>query len=265
MLTNSSERTEPGGNVLVHQTGPCSVVTLNRPKVRNAMSSALLGDLAAALTRTIQAPATSAIVLTGAGGAFCSGDDLTEAASQPPSDFDCNIALLQRITELLLESPKPTIAAINGAAMGGGLELTLACDIRIAAEQAVFGCPEVHWGLVCTNGASRLLPDYIGRGRARDMLLTGQTYSAQWALAAGLISEVTTGSALDRAVALGGAMDAHREAIALTRNLLKDSSDEPMQTTLKREADAVSTARRTDVATERLSAYADRHTSKVVK
>jgi enoyl-CoA hydratase/carnithine racemase len=149
-----------------------SLVTLNRPEKRNALSRGMLRELVDALTEAARRPDGAVIVLTGAGSAFCSGDDLAEAARTDAEAFDESIALLQQATRVLLESRSPSVAALNGPAIGGGLELALACDVRIAAETAVFACPEVEWGLVCTNGASVLLPEYIGLGRARDMLLT---------------------------------------------------------------------------------------------
>ncbi|HEX4815642.1 MAG TPA: enoyl-CoA hydratase/isomerase family protein [Nonomuraea sp.] len=245
--------------VLLHHQGPVSVVTLNRPERRNALSRQMLCDLINALVEADGHDQTAAIVITGAGSAFCSGDDLTEAARTDAETFDETIEGLQRVTRVLLTSGKPSVAAINGAAMGGGLELTLACDLRVASRDAVFACPEVAWGLVCTNGASVLLPSIIGHGRARDMLLTGRTYDATWALAAGLVTEVLPGDqVLDRAVVCGAELSSRAQAVRLTRRLLGDGGHEDVLRALECEAVTVGEARRTDVAEANLRAFAAR-------
>jgi enoyl-CoA hydratase/carnithine racemase len=235
-----------------------SLVTLNRPEKRNALSREMLRELVDVLTEAVRRSDGAVIVLTGAGSAFCSGDDLAEAARTDAEAFDESIALLQQATRVLLESRSPSVAALNGPAIGGGLELALACDVRVAAETAVFACPEVEWGLVCTNGASVLLPEYIGLGRARDMLLTGRSYSAAWALAAGLVTEVVPpGRVLDRATALAAELTERAGAVQLTRELLQDGRGDGVLRALERESAAVAAARRSPAAAMSLLAFAD--------
>lgn len=263
MSLESGTATEDGQPecVVLHHRGPVSVVTLNRPEVRNALSRKMLRALIDGLGEAERREQTGAIVLTGAGPGFCSGDDLSEAAHTEAEAFDETIVLLQRVTSTLLDSNKPSIAAINGAAMGGGLELTLACDLRVAAHHAVFACPEVAWGLVCTNGASVLLPAMVGHGRARDMVLTGRSFDAAWALAAGLVSEVLPdGQVLDRAIALAEELASRSQAVRLTRRLLGDANDEAIMRALGREAVAVGKARRGSAAETSLRDFAARHT-----
>lgn len=245
--------------VVLQHRGPASVVTLNRPEARNAMSGGMLRALVDVLGEADQRADTDVIVLTGAGSAFCAGDDLVEAGRTDAATFDRNIALLQRASRILLDSDKPSIAAVNGPAIGGGLELTLACDLRLAAEHAVFACPEVAWGLVCTNGASVLLPAIVGHGRARDMLLTGRTYDAAWALATGLVGEVVPGEGvLARAGALAAELADRTHAVRLTRRLLRDATGDVVGRAIERESAAVATARRSDVATARLGEFGTR-------
>ncbi|MFI0450796.1 enoyl-CoA hydratase/isomerase family protein [Actinomadura sp. 6N118] len=259
MSLESGTASRPG-HVLLHQRGPVSVVTLNRPEVRNALSRQMLCDLMAVLAEAERSERTEAVVLTGAGPGFCSGDDLSEAARTDAEVFDETIELLQRVTRTLLELSKPSIAAINGVAMGGGLELTLACDLRVAAHGAVFACPEVVWGLVCTNGASVLLPAIVGHGRARDMVLTGRRFDAEWALAAGLVGEVLPDDrVLDRAIALAEELASRAQAIRLTRRLMNDVGDEAIVSALAREAVAVGRARRGRAAEAGLRDFAARH------
>jgi enoyl-CoA hydratase/carnithine racemase len=239
--------------VVLQHRGSVSLVTLNRPEARNALSGRMLRALVDALGDADLRHDTDVIVMTGAGSAFCAGDDLVEAARTDAGTFDRNIALLQQASRILLDSDKPSIAVVNGPAIGGGLELTLACDLRIAAEHAVFACPEVAWGLVCTNGASVLLPAIVGHGRARDMVLTGRTYDATWALAAGLVSEVLPGERVrDRASTLASELADRTQAVRLTRRLLRDAAGDVVARALERESAAVATARRSEVATARL-------------
>ncbi|WP_412520839.1 enoyl-CoA hydratase/isomerase family protein [Actinomadura madurae] len=176
-----------------------ALIRLARPHRRNALDSLSATRLAEAIGTTCDA---KAIVVTGAGSAFCSGDDLYEISTASADRFRKAIEALQRITLAILDAPVPVIAAINGAAMGAGLELTLACDLRIAATTATFGCPEVRWGLTVTNGASVLLPDLVGAEHADSMIAEGRTFDAQWALAAGLVHEVVPGEHLIRRAAL---------------------------------------------------------------
>ncbi|MFI6604631.1 enoyl-CoA hydratase/isomerase family protein [Nonomuraea sp. NPDC050536] len=245
--------------VVLRHRGQVSVVTLRRPEVRNALSRRMLGDLVDALVEADRCEQTGAIVLTGEGSAFCSGDDLGEAAATDAEAFDGAVALLQQVTAVLLEADKPIVAAINGAAVGGGLELTLACDLRVAAQCAVFACPEVAWGLVGTNGSSLLLPAVVGHGRARDMLLTGWTYDATWALAAGLISEVLPDDqVLDRAMTLAEELVSRSQAVHLTRRLLSEAIREDVAHALEREAVAVGEARRSSAAEASLREFAAR-------
>ncbi|WP_168221218.1 enoyl-CoA hydratase/isomerase family protein [Actinomadura sp. WMMA1423] len=235
-------------------------MTLNRPDVRNALSHRMLRELLGVLAELEGSAETGAIVLTGAGPGFCSGDDLSEAASTDAETFDESVGLLQRLTGKLLDMETPVIAAINGPAMGGGLELTLACDLRLASQHAVFACPEVAWGLVVTNGASVLLPAIVGHGRARDMVLTGRTFDPAWALTAGLVSEVLPGDRLvDRAVALAEEMASRSQAVRLTRRLLDHGGREAVAGALAREAAAVGEARRGPAGEKGLRDFAARH------
>lgn len=241
-------------------TAAFSLVTLNRPEKRNALSREMLRELINALTEADRRTDGAVIVLTGAGSAFCSGDDLAEAARSDAETFDESIALLQHATRILVESNNPSVAALNGPAIGGGFELALACDVRIAAETAVFACPEVAWGLVCTNGASVLLPEYIGLGRARDMLLTGRQYGAEWALAVGLVTEVVPpDQLLDRSTALAIDLAERAGAVRLTRQLLRDGGGDGVLRALDRESAAVAAARRSSAASTSLLAFADDH------
>jgi enoyl-CoA hydratase len=194
--------------LIVESNAHVRVLTLNRPERRNALSSSLIGDLVATLASTASDREVWAVVITGTGAdAFCAGMDLKEArerdersASVGPSTTSPVPSL--SVFELLLSLPMPTIAAINGTAVAGGLELALACDIRLCSSTARLGMPEVARGLV-GNFASTILPRLIPASAANEMLFTGRPIDAGTALRIGLVSRVVEpGDVLPTALAL---------------------------------------------------------------
>ena len=182
-------------------------VVMNRPGAMNAMSRGMITELRQALERAQRDPDVSIIVLTGAGGNFCAGDDLKEAEEQAAEDFLALILDLQRLTRLLLLGEKPTIAAIDGYAVGGGFELALACDFRVATTQARMGCVEARVGMVITGGTSVLLPHLVGQGVAREIILLADIFEASVAQRMGLLHRLVEPERLDAEVqALNGKM-----------------------------------------------------------
>ncbi len=154
-------------------------ITLNRPERLNAMSVALIEDLTAALTAAGRDSATRVIILTGAGRAFCAGDDLKDHAH--PKDEATARAVVERIqnaTRALVRNPKLVIGAINGWAVGGGFEWAINCDLSIWSETAKAFFPELEWGLFVTGGVTALLPAMAGLTKAREMLYLGEKYTA---------------------------------------------------------------------------------------
>jgi (E)-benzylidenesuccinyl-CoA hydratase len=167
----------------IHIAAGVAQVTLNRPDKLNAINDEMRTELTAAFAGFDTDPAVRAVILTGAGKAFCSGGDLT--ATMIPPDFSRS-----RIVEPLDEFSKPIIAAINGLAYGGGLEIALACDIRIASTAARFALPEVRIGSMPGSGGTQRISPVVGPTLAAYMLLTGEPIDAPRALAAGLVSEL---------------------------------------------------------------------------
>jgi enoyl-CoA hydratase/carnithine racemase len=180
-------------------------VSLNRPARLNAIVPELLDDLVAALTEADRDEGVRAIVLTGEGRAFCSGDDLKEFSSQATDD-DGTTAYVERIqdvTRAMVLGGKPVVGAVRGWAVGGGLEWVINCDFAIAAEGTRFFFPEVTWGLFVTGGVTEILPRLVGLQRARDMILFGEKFDARQALEWGLLREVVADADLmPRAIAL---------------------------------------------------------------
>jgi enoyl-CoA hydratase len=192
--------------ILYERRDATALITLNRPERLNAMNGAMLRELNAAMDAAEADDAVRAIVLAAAGKGFCSGFDLKEQAAARPSGVAQWRPLLQRDFDTVMRfwnSPKPTLAAVRGPALAGGCELALACDITIAAEDALFGEPELRFG---AGIVVMLLPWLAGPKRAKQLLLTGDdTLSAHRAEAIGVVNEVVPdGSELTRALTLAG-------------------------------------------------------------
>jgi enoyl-CoA hydratase/carnithine racemase len=180
-------------------------LTLNRPDKRNAIDDATRTALVEAFARFEDDIAARVVILTGAGTAFCAGVDLATPGNVPvhSSIAASPIVTRPRLTAPLDAFTKPVIAALNGVAVGGGLELALACDLRIAATGARFGFPEVKIGSLPGSGGTQRLAGVVGRSLAAQMLFTGEPITAEQALAAGLVSELHAPDALmGRAFAL---------------------------------------------------------------
>jgi len=214
--------------VIPEKRGRVAILTLNRPEKRNALNTALRRSLIAALQAAAQDDEVRAIVVTGAGDkAFVAGADISEFEGRSPVD-QYRVMSGPSIYSAVEESAKPVIAAINGFCLGGGMELALACDIRIASTSARFGQPEVNLGILPGGGGTQRLPRVVGQGSALYMILTGEMIDATEALRLGLVQEVVEpGSVVARAVevattiaskspvAVAAAREATRAALSL--------------------------------------------------
>lgn len=179
--------------VRVDQRGAIAIWTLDRHDRMNALSRAALVALGKLAREAAANASIRAIVLTGAGDkAFCAGADLKERRTMTDDEVRFQIELYRSELGAIAASPKPVVAAINGAALGGGLELALACDLRIAASHAELGLPETSLGIIPGAGATQRLPRIVGEARAKEMVLLACRLSADEALAWGLVNRVTT-------------------------------------------------------------------------
>ena len=177
--------------ILTEQKGPIMVVTLNRPQVANSLDRPMLMKGAELVHKLHYDPSVRAIIVTGAGEkAFCAGADLKERAGMSMGEVRQYIMKIRDTFTAIENLPQPVICAINGAALGGGLELALACDLRVAAPNAEFALTEVKFGIIPGGGGTQRLPRLIGRGRAKEMILLGRRISAEHALSIGLINEI---------------------------------------------------------------------------
>lgn len=209
--------------VLVEVDGGVAVITINRPKAKNAINTAVAQGIAAALDELEARRDVAVYVLTGAGGTFCSGMDLKAfAAGEFPSVPGRGFA---GITEA--PPGKPTIAAVEGYALAGGFELVLSCDLVVASEEASFGLPEPKRGLVAAAGGLLRLPRRIPYHLAMEMALTGDFYPAAKLQEFGLVNRITpAGRALAEAKALAAKIAANAPlALAATKRIIVESAD----------------------------------------
>ena len=184
-------------NLLLERDDDIVVLTFNRPKVLNALNGQTLDELETALTQIKSDTAIRAVVLTGAGEkAFVAGADINELALLTPVEGKEHARRGQLLFDSIEQLGKPVIAAINGFALGGGCELAMACTIRIAADSARFGQPEVNLGLLPGYAGSQRLPRLVGKGVALEILLTGDMINAQRAYEIGLVNRVVPAAEL---------------------------------------------------------------------
>jgi enoyl-CoA hydratase len=184
-------------NILVERDGAVAIVTLNRPKVLNALNTQTIDELRRAILELKRDDGVRAVILTGAGEkSFIAGADINELATQTPTSGREHAIAGQHVFDLIEHLGKPVIAAINGYALGGGCELAMACSIRIAADTAKLGQPEVNLGLIPGYAGTQRLARIVGRGRALELLLTGDQISAQEAHRLGLVNRVVPATEL---------------------------------------------------------------------
>jgi enoyl-CoA hydratase/carnithine racemase len=234
-----SERFE---QIMVTDEGGVATVTLDRPNRYNALGSRIVEELGEVLTEIETSGRIRAVILTGAGErAFCSGVDLKERAEMDADERWAHNRALGAFAERLARLQLPTIAAINGLAFGGGLEITLACDFRIAAEGATFALPEVGIGIVPGAGGTQRLPRLVGPTRAKELILTGRRVDAQTALTMGLVSKIVSpGSLMDEARTLAEEMCANSPlALAYAKAAVDLALETPIEQGLRYETAAI--------------------------
>jgi enoyl-CoA hydratase len=178
-------------NLLFETRDGVAVVTVNRPDKLNSLNDETMGELDSVFTAIAGDAQVKGVILTGAGEkAFVAGADISELAKESPIEGRERSLRGQRVLDRIENLGKPVVAAINGFALGGGCELAMACHVRVAAEGARLGTPEVKLGLMCGYAGTQRLPRLVGRGRALELLLTGEMVGAQEALRIGLVNRV---------------------------------------------------------------------------
>jgi enoyl-CoA hydratase len=196
-MTGSPSPSTPPENLIVETDAGVAIVTVNRPKVLNALNTQTLDELRRTVLALKRDDAVRVVILTGAGEkSFVAGADINELAVQTPTSGREHAIRGQHVLDLVEQMGKPVIAAINGYALGGGCELAMACTMRIAADTAKLGQPEINLGIIPGYAGTQRLARIVGRGRALELLLTGDQISAQEALRLGLVNRVVPGAAL---------------------------------------------------------------------
>lgn len=226
-------------NLRLEKRPPLAVVTLDRPKALNVLNAATLAELESAFEEAAADAAIRVVLLTGAGGrAFAAGADIRELKALTAEEGRAFALRGQAIFRRIETLGKPVIACVQGFAVGGGCELVMACTLRLAADDAKFGQPEVKLGILAGYGGSQRLPRLVGRGAALKLLLTGAIVDAHEALRIGLTDEVVPASELmARAEALAAEIAANAPlAVAETLRAVDEGLDLPLDLALLREA-----------------------------
>jgi len=248
--------------IRTEQRGVVAVWTIDRPSSLNALSRAALLALGR-LARDVELNASvRAIVVTGGGTrAFCAGADLKERREMSENDVRSQIDLYRSELDALARSSKPVVAAINGLALGGGLELALCCDLRVMASHAELGLPETSLGIIPAAGGTQRLPRVVGEGRAKELILSGRRLAAQEALGWGLVNRVAPPGVdvVDDAIAwMGPILAAAPIALAAALQAIDRAFDTPLDVGLALEKVSYEKALVTEDRREALAAFAEK-------
>ena len=232
-------RVERFGDIVLRIEPPIAWIVLSRPSKLNALNKAMLEDLDTAASKAVESPDVRVVIVTGEGRAFCAGADVGEFKEMRPMDA---YRFSRRFQEILLRidsSPKPFIAAINGYALGGGLELALACDLRIASSEARLGQPEINLGFIPGAGATQRLPRIVGQAKALELIMTGDMIGAEEALRIGLVNKVVEPEHLEEEARKLALKLAEKPPLALeaAKKAVKQASSLPIEEGLRTEAE----------------------------
>ena len=257
MMENGGETLE---TITITSEGRVAYLIINRPKKMNALNPQVVREIREAL-RDMEGSEHRALVVTGAGDrAFVAGADIKEMSSMTAVDARKFSAASQEAFRLLEKLPVPTIAAVEGFALGGGTELALACDLRVASESAVFGLPEVSLGLMPGAGGTQRLPRLVGPEVAKDMIFTGRRVKAQEAKEIGLASRIVPkGEALKTAKELAAKIAANAPlGVGYAKSAIGAAGDVDLETGLRHETDLFALLFSTADAREGMNAFVER-------
>jgi enoyl-CoA hydratase len=246
--------------LLVEVAERIATITINRPDKLNALNSAVRRELVEALDALREDPEARVVVLTGAGEkAFVAGADIGEFAGRTPIEQRATMEE-RRVFDEVAAYPRPTIAMINGFALGGGCELALACDLRVASRSARLGQPEIKLGILPGGGGTQRLPRLVGYGQALRLILTGERIGAEEAERIGLVDLVVDEAELvSRTRALAGAMAAHSPvALRLAKDAVRAALEMPLSAGLRYERELFVTAFATEDKAEGIRAFLEK-------
>lgn len=242
----------------VAREGRVAIATLDHPPA-NTLDTVAIAELGRVLEELEADAAVKVVVLTGAGRFFAAGADIKEFVGKTPEEGEAMARAGQKVMDRLEAFPKPVIAAINGAALGGGLELAMACHIRIAADAAKLGLPEINLGLIPGFGGTQRLPRLIGRGRATELILTGEMITGEEAFRLGLVNRVVPLERLmDEARALAERIAAKSAVTAALALEALQGVEAPLAEGLDREARLFGRAFATEDCREGVQAFLEK-------
>jgi enoyl-CoA hydratase/carnithine racemase len=248
--------------VTLERLGPIGIVTLNRPERLNAMSRALTRDAEAAFRQANADTEVRVIVFTGAGRAFCAGDDLKEFGEQSasPAAIRGHIGGIQAVTRAMMLSEKVVVGAIHGYAVGGGFEWLCNCDMVVAAEDLVAFFPEMEWAQFVTGAVTHLLPQAVGYQRAMRLMVLGERHSARDLEAMGLVGWVVPREAmLPKAMEIAGKVaEKSRYSVGQLKRLLVQGLDDRVERALRLEGEITEAAFARGEAAERVRRFTER-------
>ena len=248
-------------NLLLEKDGACAIITFNNPKSLNALTMASFDQLEQMLEALEKDAAVRVVILTGAGDrAFIAGGDIKHLATLDVESARTLALLAQRVLNRIETFPKPVIAAVNGFALGGGCELAMACDLRIAAETARFGQPEVKLGIIPGFAGTQRLVRLVGKGKAKELIFTGEMIDAEEACRIGLVNKVVpVASLLDEARQMAGLMaDKSASAIALAKEAIDNGLEMDFDRASRFEADLFALCFATADSREGLAAFVEK-------
>lgn len=248
--------------LVVRREGRVATIVIDRPEKRNALNAVVRREMIEALDALREDAEVRVVVITGAGEkAFIAGADIGEFEDRTPLEQRA-IMSGRRLFEEIASFPKPTIAMINGFALGGGCEVALACDLRIAARSARIGQPEIRLGLIPGGGGTQRLPRLVGAGRALRLLLTGEPIGAEEAERIGLVDQVVEDAELaERAMALAQLIAGHSPvALQLIKDAVRATFEQPLGAGLQYERELFVTAFASADRTEGVRAFLEKRT-----
>jgi enoyl-CoA hydratase len=246
--------------VKVSRDGDICTVTIDRPQVMNPLNTQVFIDLEQVLDEIAVDESVSVVIVTGAGEkSFVAGADIAEMQHMPPAEAYALSTRAHRVFDKLENLPQPTIAAVNGFALGGGTEVVLSCDIRIASDRAKFSAPEVSLGITPGFGGTQRLPRAVGTARALELMLTGRMIDAQEAAAMGLVNRVVPHEQLwEEVLKVAQAITANgRNAVRLTKRAVRAGQDIDVQAGCELEA-SIWALSFDEERTERMTAFLEK-------
>lgn len=247
-------------NITFEERGRIALITMNRPSAMNALNSETLGELNTALTAIKDSETIKGAVITGSGKAFVAGADIAQMAEYDSLRGRAYMEYAQETFNRIELMGKPFIAAVNGYALGGGCELAMACDIRLASDKAAFGQPEINLGLIPGFGGTQRMPRFIGQGLSKELIFTGRMMQAEEALQLRLVNKVLPAAELlpEALRMMGTIVEKSAVALAYAKTAINRGADTDIYKALELEKDLIALCFATDDQKEGCRAFLEK-------